>query len=188
VHPGHPDGWAAKKRTTLGAALVMTSSGIPMIFQGQEFLAGGTFTDDRPLDWGRRERYAGLVNLYRDLVRLHRNWHDTTRCLRGQHVHIFHRNSADKVLGYHRWQAGGPRDDVVVVLNLSARAFQSYHLGFPRPGPWRLRFNSDWSGYDPEFGNWESSDTFATPGTGDPMPFGATIALGPYSALVLSQD
>jgi 1,4-alpha-glucan branching enzyme len=93
VHPGHPDGWAAKKRTTLGAALVMTSSGIPMIFQGQEFLAGGTFTDDRPLDWGRRERYAGLVNLYRDLVRLHRNWHDTTRCLRGQHVHIFHRNS-----------------------------------------------------------------------------------------------
>src|SRR5262249_42749414 len=35
---GHADSWVARKRSTLGAALVFTSPGVPMIFQGQEFL------------------------------------------------------------------------------------------------------------------------------------------------------
>jgi 1,4-alpha-glucan branching enzyme len=167
---------------------VMTAPGIPMIFQGQEFLEDGAFSDSEPLDWSRRQRFAGLVNLYADLIRLRRNWYDTTRGLRGQHVHVFHRNGAGKVLAYHRWDAGGTRDDVVVVLNLSAQAFDSYHLGFPRAGVWRVRFNSDWNGYDPSFGNRPSHDTMASPGTADPMPFGASIGLGPYSAVILSQD
>jgi len=33
--------WFAQKRSTLAAALVFTAPGIPMIFQGQEFLQGG---------------------------------------------------------------------------------------------------------------------------------------------------
>jgi len=188
ISPGLPESWEAKKRSTLGAALVMTAPGIPMIFQGQEFLEGGAFSDANPLDWSRRQRFAGLVNLYSDLIRLRRNWYDTTRGLRGQHVHVFHRNSASKVLAYHRWDVGGACDDVVVVLNLSAQPFDTYHLGFPRDGLWRVRFNSDWGGYDSTFWNRPSYDTVASPGTGDPMPFGANVGLGPYSAVILSQD
>jgi 1,4-alpha-glucan branching enzyme len=184
----HADSWEAKKRTTLGAALVMTVPAMPMLFQGQEFPSPGAFREDEPLDWARCDTYAGLVDLHRDLVRLRRNWFDTTRGLRGPHVHVFHRNDADKVIAFHRWQSGGPRDDVVVVLNFSTRSFPSYHLGFPREGPWHVRFNSDWSGYDGSFGDCGSTGTWATWGTADPMPFGAAIALGAYSAVILSQD
>jgi 1,4-alpha-glucan branching enzyme len=40
IAPGDPAHWAAQKRSTLGAALVLTAPGIPMLFQGQEFLQG----------------------------------------------------------------------------------------------------------------------------------------------------
>jgi len=38
IAPGDPSHWAAQKRSTLGAALMFTAPGIPMLFQGQEFL------------------------------------------------------------------------------------------------------------------------------------------------------
>lgn len=166
----------------------MTSPGIPMIFQGQEFLEDGQFDDAEPLDWWRQTLFAGIVNLYGDLVRLRRNWHDNTRGLRGQHVHVFHKNHGDKVIAFHRWHNGGPRDDVVVVANFSSRPYPSYHVGFPRSGWWRVRFNSDWQGYDQSFGNTYAYDTYAATGSADPMPCGANVGLGPYSAVTLSQN
>lgn len=38
-----------EERSTLGAGPVMTAPGIPMIFMGQEFLAGGWFNNTRGL-------------------------------------------------------------------------------------------------------------------------------------------
>lgn len=38
IWPGNADSPAAQKRSTLGAALVLTAPGVPMIFMGQEFL------------------------------------------------------------------------------------------------------------------------------------------------------
>jgi 1,4-alpha-glucan branching enzyme len=188
IWPGSPTSWASRKRSTLGAVLVMTAPGIPMIFQGQEFLEELWFHDEHPLDWDRAERFAGIVNLYRDLIRLRRNWYDTTRGLRGQHVNVFHVNDADKLIGFHRWDRGGPGDDVVVVANFANRGYGAYALGFPRPGAWRVRFNSDWSGYDPDFGNHFSYDAWAEPAARDGLPCGGTIGVGPYSAILLSQE
>lgn len=48
INPSDPKGWYAKKRSTLAAALVFTSPGIPMLFQGQEFLEGGVVPGFRP--------------------------------------------------------------------------------------------------------------------------------------------
>jgi len=45
IDPHDPDSWCAQKRTTLAAALVLTAPGIPMLFQGQEFLEDGWFQD-----------------------------------------------------------------------------------------------------------------------------------------------
>ncbi len=188
IWPGWADSWFAKKRSSLGAGLVMTAPGIPMIFQGQEFLEDQWFHDEDPLDWARRDRFAGLVLLYRDLIRLRRNWYDTTRGLRGQHLHVHHVNDADKLVAFHRWEHGGPRDDVVVVANFADRAYPSYEIGFPRPGWWRVRLNSDWSGYDPEFGDVLSYDTVAGGDGRDGMPHGASVGIGPYSLVILSQD
>jgi 1,4-alpha-glucan branching enzyme len=117
IDPGHADSWAAQKRSTLGAALVMTSPGIPLIFQGQEILEWIPFGASNRIDWDKYDRFRGIFTLYRDLIRLRRNWFNNTRGLQGQYNHVFHVNPQDKVVAFHRWQEGGPGDDVIVVLN-----------------------------------------------------------------------
>ena len=187
IASGNADGWVARKRSTLGAAVVFTSPGIPMIFQGQEMLEWLQFSGKSRMDWNKVDRFPGIVQLYRDLIRLRRNWFNNTRGLRGHHVNVFHVNNSDKVIALHRWQDGGPGDDVVIVLNFANRAYDSYTIGFPRPGTWYARFNSDWSGYSPDFGNHHSYDTTADWGGHDNMPCHGNVGLGPYTAVILSQ-
>jgi 1,4-alpha-glucan branching enzyme len=193
IAPGEADSLFAKKRSTLGAALLFTSPGIPMIFQGQEFLESGWFDDHVPLDWEKAGRHAGILQLYRELIRLRRNWYENTRGLTGQHVNVYHVDHAEKLIAFHRWHQGGPRDDVVVVANLANRAHQAVTLGFPHPGIWRVRFNSDARTYDADFGDQECPDVVAAPvmgdnDSGDGMPCWGNLTLAPYGVLILSQD
>jgi 1,4-alpha-glucan branching enzyme len=132
-------------------------------------------------------QFSGIFSLYRDLIRLRRNWFNNTRGLRGQHLNVSHINNADKLLAYHRWENGGPGDDVVVVLNFANRSYPKYTIGFPKEGMWQLRLNSDGNAYDPSFGNFFSYDTEAQPGRKDGLDFAADIGIGPYSALIFSQ-
>jgi 1,4-alpha-glucan branching enzyme len=147
IWPGNAGSWFSRKRSTLGAAIVFTAPGIPMIFQGQEFLEDGYFKDTDPLDWTKLQAFRGINLLYRDLIRLSRNWFNQTRGLRGQHINVHHFNNTDKVIAFHRWENGGPGDDVVVIANFANRSYDSYTLGMPRAGQWFVRFNSDWQGY-----------------------------------------
>jgi 1,4-alpha-glucan branching enzyme len=188
IWPGNAGNWYAKKRSTLGAALVFTTPGIPMIFQGQEFLEDEWFHDKDPIDWSKKDTYHGIWLLYRDLIRLRRNGYDNTRGLRGQHVHIHHVNNHDKVLAFHRWEHGGPRDSTVIVMNMGHHSYTGYYIGLPRAGLWRVRFNSDWNGYDAEFDNHLSVDIVAHPHPKDGMPASANVGIGPYTAIILSQD
>ena len=187
---GNADSWFARKRSTLAAALVFTSPGIPMIFQGQEFLEWGSWSDSGSLDWSKKERFSGIWDLYQSLIRLRRNWFNNTRGLRGQNVNVYHVNNNDKLVAFHRWDNGGPGDDVVVIVNMADRSYDSYSVGFPRSGLWWVQFNSDWNGFSPDFGNCPGYDTVAfNSGLGDPdgMPFRGNIGIGPYSVLILSQ-
>jgi 1,4-alpha-glucan branching enzyme len=188
IWPGYADSWASKKRATLGSAVVLTSPGIPMLFQGQELVEGSWFNDEDGLDWTLRHRHAGLLRLHRDLISLRRNATDVSRGLRGENVRVHHVNVAAKVLGWHRWLEGGPRDDVIVLANFSTDAYPDYHIGVPRRGRWRVRFNSDWDGYDPEFETVDSLDADAEPVEHDGMAQRIGVGLGPYSAVILSQD
>jgi len=188
IWPGNDESWYSKKRSTLGAAVVMTAPGIPMIFMGQEFLCGGWFNPDAPLDWSNAAQLPGITLMYRDLVRMRRNWGNNTRGLRGQNTHVHHIDDNNKVIAFHRWDQGGNGDDVIVVLNFSTQAFANYSIGLPRQGMWRVRFNSDWNGYDASFGNSPSDDTNAGGESYDSMPFSGNIGVGPYSAVILTQD
>jgi 1,4-alpha-glucan branching enzyme len=188
IDPAEPDSVFAKKRSVLGAALVFTAPGIPMIFQGQEFLEAHWFDSGFPIDWSNATRYSGILNVYRDLVHLRRNLRQTTRGLQGQGLQIHHVNGADKLIGYHRWSDGGPLDDTLVLLNFSNRSFGRYTIGAPRSGLWRVRLNSDWSGYDSAFGNQLSLDSEAGAMPYDGLPFSIQIGIGAYTALVMSQD
>jgi 1,4-alpha-glucan branching enzyme len=189
IWPDNPASWWAKKRSTLGAAVVLTSPGIPMIFQGQEFLEDGWFDDAQPLDWGKLERFAGIYLLYETLFKLRRNWQNHTAGLRGHNANVYHVDQERKALAFTRWQNGGPGDSVVVVLNFTAAPLQDYWIGLPAGGMWRVRFNSDWNGFDAEFANTFTADLEALDEELDGLPArGCLNAVGPYTALILSQD
>ena len=183
-----PDGWKARKLSTLGAALTFTAPGIPMIYQGQEFLDHQPFDDRKPIDWGQLDRHPGVRELYRDLIRLRRNLGGTTVGLKGANLNVHHVNDAAKVIAYHRWDVGGPGDDAIVAANFSAATLEGYVIGLPRAGTWHVRFNSDSLAYGPDYsGVGEGSvEAHATPRDG--MPFSSRLTLAPYSAVVLSQD
>ncbi|AXA36253.1 MAG: glycosyl hydrolase [Candidatus Hydrogenedentota bacterium] len=187
IWPGNAGSWYSKKRSTLAAGILFTAPGIPMIFQGQEFLEDGYFSDGDPLDWSKTTTYAGILQLYKDLIKLRRNWYNNTRGLRGNNVNVYHINNTDKVIAYHRWDQGGPGDDVVVVANFANRAYTSYNIGMPRGGTWYVRFNSDWNGYSSDFGNWNSYNTTANSGAKDGMNYNANVGIGPYTVIILSQ-
>ncbi|MGQ0503840.1 MAG: alpha-amylase family glycosyl hydrolase [Myxococcaceae bacterium] len=187
IWPGNSGSWVSKKRSTLGAALTMTAPGTPLIFQGQEFVEDGYFQAEDPLDWSKAGYFAGITQLYRDLIKLRRNWSNNTRGLQGQGLSVHHVNNDGKVLAYHRWKDGGPGDDVVVVANFSGNYYPNYRVGFPHGGMWWLRFNSDYNGYSPDFGNTATLDTAASGSGADGLIASGNIALGPYSVVIFSQ-
>ena len=187
IAPNDAGGWFARKRSTLGAALVFTAPGIPMILQGQEFLEDKWFHDQDPIEWERVDWYAGILRLYQDLIRLRTNRNGATRGLTGQHVNVHHLNDTGKVLAYHRWEFGGTGDDVVIVLNFADRTHHDYRIGVPRGGLWRLRLNSDWTGYSPDYGNLPVFDTHAEAIPWDGLAHSITLNLAPYTALIFSQ-
>jgi len=187
ISPDDPRGWHARKRSTLAAAMVFAAPGIPMIFQGQEFLEGGWFRDTVPVDWDQRDEFHGIVRLYRDLIRLRLNREGCTRGLCGQQTQVFHLDEERKVIAFHRWDQGGPADDVVVVANFFHEAQVGYVIGFPVAGTWKLRFNSDWQGYNDDFSNHPSTDAVAEAGDCDGLPCQAAVSIGPYSVLIFSQ-
>jgi len=188
---GQFDNWFAKKQSTLAAAVVLTVPGLPMIFEGQEFLEFAPFpnygANPQPIDWSLRTQFAGIRNLYRDLIYLRRDWFDNSSGLRGANTNVLP-VFADNVLVYHRWDQGGPGDDVVVVINFADVSYTGYRIGLPRAGVWRVRFNSDSSAYDAYFGNWNSFDTEADGPALNGMPLSGTIGIGPYTCVILSQD
>jgi len=187
INPDDPKGWYARKRSTLAAAMVFTAPGIPMIFQGQEFLEGGWFRDTVPVDWDQNSEFQGIVRLYRDLIRLRLNQGGSTRGLCGQFTQVHHLNDDRKVIAFHRWDKGGPADDVVVVANFSHEPQDGYVIGFPAVGTWKLRLNSDWNGYSNDFHSHPSTDVDTEPGETDGLPSYAALSIGPYSVLIFSQ-
>ena len=182
-----PTGWFSQKRSTLGAALTLTAPGVPMLFQGQEFLQGEWFRDDVPLDWNLNEEFHGIVRLYRDLIRLRLNADGESLGLLGQRTQVLHANDETKVLAYHRSTHGGAGDDVVVVVNLGNRAWESYRIGMPAVGQWRLRVNSDATIYSDEFGDADAFDVVSEDIAQDGMPASAVVNLAPYTALVYTR-
>jgi 1,4-alpha-glucan branching enzyme len=171
IAPNDSQCWFAKKRSILGAVLTFTSPGIPMIFQGQEMLEGGWFEDTRPLNWENYAEFRGIVKLYRDLIRLRTNTGGISKGLSGQHTKIIHINNEDKVIAFHRWSEGGPKDSVIIVLNFSDKAHENYNIGIPEEGLWKVRFNSE---------TFESKK--------DGQEYNANVSLAPYNALILSRD
>ena len=159
-----------------------------MVFQGQEFLEDDWFHDKNPIDWSKKDKYYGIFRLYQDLIALRLNKKKNTGGLTGQKVNVFHVKNTEKIIAFHRWHHGGAGDSVIIMANFTDKNRENYIIGFPRKGTWKVRFNSDWNGYDPEFGNFLTTDIKAEKGRCDGLPCKANIGIGGYSVVVFSQD
>ena len=188
ISPGNADDWWAKKRSVLGSALVLTSPGMPMLFQGQEVLEDRWFDDTVALDWEKAVTNHGILRLHRDLIALRRDREGTTKGLRGAHTAILRADQASGLLAFHRWMDGGPHDDTVVVANFHDQALDDVPLGFPFAGRWAVRFNSDASSYAHDFGSHDAFDLEASGPPLDGHDQSGLISAGPYSVVILSRE
>ena len=188
ISPGDADNWWAKKRAVLGSALVLTSPGIPMLFQGQELLEDRWFDDTVALDWEKAITNRGILRLHRDLIALRRVHDGTTMGLRGSNVTIVRADQAEGLLAMHRWQDRGPHDDTMVIANFADRTLDGVPLGFPAPGRWNVRFNSDASTYAHDFGSHDAFDLDADGPPMDDCDQSGPVSVGPYSVVILSRE
>ena len=184
IDPANPTSFAARKRSMLGAVLLLTAPGVPMIFQGQEALATGTF-DDPPTPLAPPTALGLPVRaFYKDMIRLRRNLDGDAGGLSDAGVEILHRNDVAKVLGYRRHGASG--EDVVVVVNLMNQGYAEYDVGVADAGPWRVRMNTDLPMYSADFTGGQTGSVTGIARVKDGKPFSLPLVLGAYSAMVLT--
>lgn len=125
-------GESAFKRAKLGAVLLMTAVGVPLVWMGNEF---GEYNPDEEIkiDWNltTNENNQDLFDYYRGLIDLRINNH-AFRC---SNIDFFYEDSQSKVLAYTRWNAEGSQ--VVVVANFSDDFLKDYTIrDFPASGTW----------------------------------------------------
>lgn len=184
VAPGAPASWKARKMAALGAALTLTSPGIPMLFQGQEILEDGQFSPTRPLDWTKLAQVPGFFRLYQDLVALRRKIKGFGRGLSGDNTEVFLADDDEKVVAFRRWSSGGLGDDTVVVLSLRNRSWPSYRVGLPAAGCWMLAFDSDRAAYGFTAALPATQVLASEPVPAQGLPQSAAVRLAPYTCLV----
>ncbi|MBW4523065.1 MAG: DUF3459 domain-containing protein [Scytolyngbya sp. HA4215-MV1] len=138
---------AAFRRRKLGAVLVMTAMGVPLLWMGEEFGEYKYNTQDQAkIDWtlldGDQNR--SLFDYYKGLIALRKN----NPALHTENVEFFHENPEVRVLAYTRWNNEGAR--VVIVANFSDNFLAGYTVpNFPTDGTWH-----EWTGdYDIDSGN-----------------------------------
>jgi len=180
--------WHSQKRSTLGLALVMTAPGIPMLFQGQEFLEDGWFQDADELDWDRADEHAGIVKLTARLIRMRLNRDGNTKGLTGKHVDVHHVNHEGKVIAFKRLSDGGPGDECVVIANFANQHYSDYEFGLPAAGKWNRRVSTDRKQWSNDFGGNASGDIEAIEKPHDGQSHRGRIELPPYTVLVYSQN
>ena len=127
---------AAFKRASLGAILLMTAVGVPLIWMGEEF---GDSTDinandkNQQLEWSllNNDRNRNLLEYYKGLIALRKQ----NAALFTSNLKFFHENPDAKVFAYQRWNDRGSR--VVVVVNFSNQYLKDYQIpDFPANGNW----------------------------------------------------
>jgi 1,4-alpha-glucan branching enzyme len=188
IDQADPSSYAARKRSMVAAGLLFTAPGVPMLFQGQEMLDDVKFLPEPlPLEWANAAKNAPVRSFYKDMLRLRRNLDGYSGGLQGKNIAVTHFNDGggNKVLAYRRWS--GANDDVMVVVNLGARRYARYDVGLPAPGDWKARVDTDATRYGADFGSASATAVAVAPTPRDGLPASATIALGPYTVVVLTR-
>ncbi len=145
----------AFRRVKLGAAILLTAPGIPMIWMGQELGESHEKTLARqPIDWAllQNERNADLMRTYAGLVALHKQ----APALNSDTFELIHLDRERAILAFKRWTDEG--NIVVTVANLKDEYAGEVEIGnWPEGGPWHEYLND----YDVEIHDGVLRDTLA---------------------------
>ncbi|MDS3861518.1 alpha-amylase family glycosyl hydrolase [Thermosynechococcaceae cyanobacterium BACA0444] len=136
----------AFKRAKLGAAILMTAVGVPLIWMGEEFGECKHNTQEQAkIEWDLlgNDLNRDLFEYYKGLIHLRKN----NQALYAENINFFHQDPNSHVLAYTRWNEEGSR--VAVVANFSGNFWAGYTIShFPANGTWH-----EWTGdYDVESG------------------------------------
>jgi 1,4-alpha-glucan branching enzyme len=139
----------------MGAAILLTAPGIPMIWMGQEFCESAPRTQERqPIDWAllQNERNADLLRTYQGLIAMRKN----TPALRTDTFDVVHLDHERCIMAYKRWNDEG--NVVVVVANLQDTFAGEVQLpNWPSDGKWHEYIHD----YDVEVGGGTLHDSLA---------------------------
>ena len=194
----------AKRRSRLVTAASFIALGIPMLLAGQELMEtrGGKWPNPAPIpdfnnleDLTEEQRNSFLF--FADLIRLRLNLDGVSQGLKGGNFAITHIHPAKElpIIAIHRWDKGGPGDDVIVVMNFSNVSFKKkgYWINFPRGGTWFVRICSEGTSYwfkEKPFGTKFQSKIYTEldNNRNDGYMFSGQLFLKKYSMLILSQE
>jgi 1,4-alpha-glucan branching enzyme len=140
------DEWQKFANLRLVYSYMFTHPGTKLLFMGAEFGQGTEWNFERSLDWyvleypnhrGIQEVVKALNKLYKSEPALYE------KAFEGSGFEwIDGGNSADSILIYAR-KGHDPKNDLVIVLNMTPNPHHGYRVGVPEAGSWKEIFNSD---------------------------------------------
>jgi 1,4-alpha-glucan branching enzyme len=143
----------ARAKARSGAALTLLGPGIPMLWQGEEFLANNDFKHGLTSSWGQDTDWIdgdeaakssevskarqGHHQTYKDLIALRRS---SDAFLPRSPIHRVMTHNADQVVAFERKGPSG--DAFVVITHLDDQTKENYQVPLPE-GNWKEVFNTD---------------------------------------------
>lgn len=122
----------AVKKAELAAEVLLTSSGVPMLYMGAELGMDTERTlDHNPVRWFYLDvpDLAKLHQKYKDLIWLRKRY----EAFRSENIDVVYRSNTRRVLVHHRTADGEP--SAVVAINFNSHD-QVIDLNFPESGQW----------------------------------------------------
>ncbi|HVW15956.1 MAG TPA: 1,4-alpha-glucan branching protein GlgB [Mucilaginibacter sp.] len=140
------DEWQQFANLRLVYSYMFTHPGTKLLFMGDEIAQGTEWDYSKSLDWyvleypnhkGVQEIVKALNKLYKTEPALYE------KAFEGSGFEwIDGGNSSDSVLVYTR-KGHDPKNDLVIVLNMTPNPHHHYRVGVPEGGSWKEVFNSD---------------------------------------------
>ncbi len=137
-----PEAWYAVGRAMCGMVLTLTARGVPMFFQGQEWLEADYFDDSNPVDWDEAEARKPGTDQIAKLIRLRAGRDEGATGLRGSGISFETVDNDTDIVAYRRWRNGGIGDEVLVVLNVG-HEHRNVAFEGPSEGSWTQAVSTD---------------------------------------------
>ena len=181
------DEWQKHANLRLLYTLMYTYPGKKLLFMGSEFAQGTEWNSNTTLDWYILEYplHQGMKTLVKDLNHLYRD-HSALHALDFDHAGFEWVDCNDEqhsVLSFLRKDAD---KSIITILNFTPVPRESYRIGVPEPGQYKVILNSDSHFYGGS--NYSGDHVLNSSDIGwSNQPYSVELTLPPLAGLVLQK-